>query len=241
MSLTIPKANVDESGAALARRRLWLTAGWLAIAHVVLVFAGAALGHSLQLGDSASKATDALVESSLTRIYLGGYLSFLGFLVFLVVGLLLARLLRGEGEVSGWVSSCIAGSAVTCVAVTVASGFAAGAAALYDGHHGASLVTVTTVNDIRNLAFILTGGLVGLFVLSVAAAGRITGALPRWVSTSGVVLGVLSIAAVPGGRLGLTNVSTMLWFVWFVALGVAALHRNRRRPSRPAGAAAGAA
>ena len=53
MSLTIPVANVDaESVAAVTRRRLWLTAAQLAIAHVVLVFAGAALGHSLQPGDS---------------------------------------------------------------------------------------------------------------------------------------------------------------------------------------------
>jgi hypothetical protein len=209
-----------------ARRRLWVAAGALLLAHVVLLFASAAFTHSLQLGDDATTAATALSGSSMPRNFLGGYLGLLAFLDFLVVAMLLASLLRREGEASTWLSSCIAASAITYVAVTMATGFAAGAAALYDGHHGAPLAAVTTVNDIRNFGFVLSGAVVGLFALSIAGAVHITGDLPRWVSVSGFVVGVVSIAAVPGARTGLISASTMLSFLWLVALAVAAIRRG---------------
>ena len=205
------------------RRRLWRTAGWLSIAHVALLFAGAGLGTSLQLGDPAGTARSALVTSSLATIVAGGYLTYVGFLVLLVDGLLIARLLRGTDELTGWLSSCIAGTTVAWVATTLAAGLAAGAAAVYDGHHGASLETVTTVNDVRNVAFILTGGLAGLFLVAVAAAGRRTRLLSRPLTLTAAILGVASVVAVPGARVGLTTVTTMGWFVWFVAFGISAV------------------
>ena len=54
-------------------------------------------------------------------------------------------------------------------------GLAAGAAALYDGHHGAPLATITTVNDVRNFAFFLSIGVLGVFTLAVAGAGGVPG------------------------------------------------------------------
>lgn len=208
------------------RRRLWVVAGALLLGHVVLLFAGAAFTHSLQLGDDAPAATAALSVSSMPRNFVGGYLGLLAFLDFLVVAMLLASLLHRQGEASTWLSSCIAASATTYVAVTIATGFAAGAAALYDGHHGAPLAAVTAVNDIRNFGFVLSGAVVGVFALSIAGAVRITGDLPRWVSRSGIIVGVVSIAAVPGARTGLSSASAMLSFLWLAALGVAAIRRG---------------
>ena len=72
-----------------SNRRLWRAAGWLAIAHVVLLFVGAALLNALELGDKASVASDALVTSSLAKSYAGGLAQFVGFLVFLVLAMLL--------------------------------------------------------------------------------------------------------------------------------------------------------
>jgi hypothetical protein len=192
----------------------------------VLLFAGTAFTHSLQLGDDATAAASALNASSMPRNFVGGYLGLLAFLDFLVVAMLLARLLRGQDEASSWLSSCIAASAITYVAVTIATGFAAGAAAIYDGHHGAPLAAVTAVNDFRNFGFLLCGAVVGVFALSVAAAARMSGDLPRWVSVSGFVVGVLCIAGVPAARTGLIGVSTMLLFLWLAALGVAAIRRG---------------
>ena len=217
-----------------AHRRLWLTAGWLALGYVVLTFAGVALEYSLQLGQSRQDQIKQLVQSSLSRNYAGGYVEYLSVLVFLVGALLFARLLRGgrDDDTSGWLSSCISGSAVVYVAITIATGFAAGAAALYDAHHGAPLTTVATVNHIRDFAFYMSGGVIGVFTICVGGAGRVTGLLPRWISYAGVAIGAFAILAVPGARIGLVNVSTMLWFVWMVALGVAALRTGRSRVTR---------
>ena len=215
--------------AARTHRRLWMGAGWLLIAYIAVTFAGVGFESSLLLGDKPSLASKALVQSSMTKNFTGGYIEFLATLIFLVGALLIAKLLRGPGVAGEWLSSCIAGSALVGVAITVAVGFSAGAAALYDGHHGASLATVTTVNDIRNFSFILTGGLYGVFALAIAAAVWLTGALPRWVSYSGLVVGVLYIGSIPAARSHFDNVSTMIGFVWVLALGVAAL-RNARRP-----------
>ena len=211
-----------------AHRRLWLTAGSLMIGYVVLTFAGIGFQHSLMLGDSASSASAALVHSSMAKNFAGGYVEYLSTLVFLIGALLIGRLLRGDGVLGEWLSSCIAAGATVYVAITVAVGFAAGAAALYDGHHGAALATVTTVNDIRNFAFFLSGGLMGVFTLAVAAAVRVTGRLPRWVAYSGAVVGVLYLVTIPAAGNGALNVSTMVGFVWLIALGIAALRESRR-------------
>jgi len=210
-------------------RRLWLTAGWLLIAYVVLTFAGAVFQSQLTLGAKPSDAAKALVTSSLTKTYTGFYLEFIAALVFLVAALLLARLLRGEGETSAWLSSCIAGAAVTYVAVMGATGGAAGAAALYDGHHGASLATVTTVNDIRNIGFAISGGLAGVLVLAASGAGFITGRLPRWFVYAGFVVGVICIAAVPAVKAGAPQ--TLLWFLWLLVAGIIALRQARSASS----------
>lgn len=215
-----------------AERRLWLTAGWLLVGYVVLTFAGVGFEHSLMLGDKPSAASAALVESSLTKNFAGGYLEYLGTLVYLVGGLLVARLLRGDSATGEWLSSCIAAGAVVGVAVTVAVGYPAGAAALYDGHHGAPLATVTAVNDIRNFAFFLSGGLSALFALGVAGAVVLTRRLPRWVAYSGAALAVLYLVTIPGAGRGVFNVATLLGFVWLAALGVVSLRQARhRRPS----------
>ena len=112
-------------------RRLWLTAGWLMLGYVVLTFAGAIGGPTATIGDSKSNVTKSLVTSSMTKTFVSGYVEFIAALVFLAGALLIARLLRGTGELPGWLSSTIAAAAIVYVAVDVAAGAAAGAAAVY--------------------------------------------------------------------------------------------------------------
>jgi hypothetical protein len=212
-------------------RRLWLAAGWMLVAYVVLTFAGAVFQSQLTLGAKPADATKALVTSSLSRTYTGFAIEFVATLVFLAAALLLARLLRGEGETAAWLSSCIAGAAVTYVAVTVATGGAAGAAALYDGHHGAALATVTTVNDIRNIGYSLSGGIAGLLVLAASGSGLVTGLLPRWFVNAGFGVGVICIAAVPAVKAGAPQ--TMLWFLWLLIAGIIALRQARAASGSP--------
>jgi hypothetical protein len=217
------------SGPVVVPTRLWRIAGALAITHIVFVFAGVAFERSPELGAAADTTEAALVHSSLPTVFAGGYVEYLGFLVFLAAALLLSRLLRDTGPTAGWLSACIAGAAVTFTAVTFATGMAAGAAALYDGHRGVSLEVVTSVNDIRIFAFYLSAGVLGFFTLAVAAAIRVTAALPRWLSWTGFVVGVLGVASPALQAWDAVNIVSMLWFAWFLALGVVGL-RGPRRP-----------
>lgn len=227
---------------AATDRRLWLVAGWLLIGYIVLTFAGVSFEHSLMLGDSPDKVKAALVDSSMTKNFAGGYVEYLATLLLLVGGLLVARLLRSETATGGWLSSVMTAAVTIQVAITLAVGFAAGAAALYDAHHGATIATATTVNDIRNFAFFLTGGVAGVFAISASAAVLSTGRLPRWLGYAGIVVGVLSIAAVPAARTGVINLATILGFVWIVALAVTSLRRARTaRIGVPAGSPVGSA
>src|SRR4051794_30801609 len=218
----------DMTAPAPVHRRLWVTAGSLTIAFIVLTFTGVVFQYSLELGQSRQDGVKQLVETSLSRNYVGGYIEYVATLVLFVGLLLVARLLRGTGETTGWLSSCMNGSVVAYTAVTVAAGFAAGAAALYDAHHGASLATATAVNDIRNFSFFLSEGLIGTFLISAGVAGRATRLLPRWLCYAGIAIGAFSILAIPGARIGLQNVSIMLWFVWLLVFGVVALRSGGR-------------
>lgn len=208
-----------------ATRRLWVTAGWLIVGYVALTIAGAAFAPNSTIGDTKSHVTTALVTSSMTKVFASGYVEFIAGLVFLVASLLIARLLRGGSDLDGWLSSTVSATAIVYTAVEVAAG-AAGAAAVYNGHHGAPLAIVTTVDDIRNVAFSLSGGVAGLLTLAIAAGGRSTSLLPRWVSYTGYVVGVVMIAAVPAAKAGAPQV--LLWFAWLVALGIATLRVPRR-------------
>lgn len=207
-------------------RRLWCATGWMLVAFLVLTLAGAALQPQLTLGASASEASKALVTSSLGTSLTGGFIELLATLVFVAAALLLTQLLGTEGVTSRWLSSCAAGSAVTYAAVTIGVGFAAGAAALYDGHHGAPLATVTAINDVRDIAYALSSAVVGAFTLAVAGAGLVTRLLPRWLVYTGFVVGVICIAGVPLARAGEPQI--LLWFAWLLATGVVALRHARR-------------
>lgn len=211
-------------------RRLWLIAGWTMLGYVVLTFAGAVFESNVTLGDTPSHVTSGLITSSMTKLFTGGYIEFIAGLVFLVSALLVAQLLRGTGELTGWLSSCISAAAVTYTAVGAATGAAAGAAAVYNGHHGASLAIVTTVNDIRNIGFAVSGGIAGLLAIAIAAAGRVTGLLPRWFAYAGYVVGVLMIAGLLAAKAG--EPQTLLFYVWLVALGVIAVRVPRRTSAR---------
>ncbi|HET6910014.1 MAG TPA: hypothetical protein VFH54_11795 [Mycobacteriales bacterium] len=210
---------------AATHRRLWLTTGWLTIAFVVLTFVGIIPQKAVTLGDKPASVKQALVTSSMSKAFAGYYVEFVAGLVFLAAMLLLARLLRGGGETTEWLGSCVSAAAIVYVAVSLATGGAAGAAAIYDGHHGASLATVTTVNDIRNIGYAISGGVAGLLVLAASGAGIATRLLPRWLCYAGFVVGVVLIAAVPAVKAGAPQ--TMLWFLWLVVIGVVCLRRAR--------------
>jgi hypothetical protein len=220
-------------------RRWWRIGGGLVVAHVVLALVSAAAEQTPQLRASVGTREAALVHRSMTTVFAGGYLEFVGMLVFLAAALLMAQLLRGAGVLPGWLASCIGAAALTATAITLAGGSAAGAAAVYQGHHGVDLDILTTANDVRNFAFYLFAGVLGVFALAVAGAVRATGTLPRWLSHTGFVVGAVCLVAPALQAWDTVNFAMLLWYVWFLALGVVAL-RGPRSVVLPAEQPAGA-
>lgn len=221
-------------------RGLWRIAGWLAVVHVVLMLGSFALQRVSPLGAGTATVVKDHVTWSMTKGFMGGYLTGVSFLVFLLLASLLGRLLRGGTEISGWLSSTIVASGSLYVAVTLAGVLPALGAALYDGHHGAPLSTVTAFDHMHWFAVFTATLVLGVFILTVSVAVWMTGVLSRWVSYSGFVAGVACLVAVPGARAGLVDDATLVWVVWFLGFAVAALRGPRPVPrqatSRPAAA-----
>jgi hypothetical protein len=209
---------------------LWRVAGGLAIAHVVLLFAGASQERTTSLGDSTGGARRALVEGGLARTMAGGYVEAFAFVLLLPVLAFLASAVGTRTAVGRWAASTSLIAGVCYVAVTLATGLPAGAAALYGGHHGGDLATAVMVNDVRNFAFYLSLLVLGLQAVALGVAARSDGFSPRWTGLGGVVVGVLLMAGVAGAGLGLHDYASLIWMVWWIGVAIALI---RNAPTAP--------
>jgi hypothetical protein len=204
--------------------KLWRIFGVLAIADIAVMFAGIAVeGMTPELGSSHHNLVKGLTEGGLTTRFAGGYVEALSSIVFLFAALLLARLVRGTTETTGWLASVMSATAVLNAGSALIVGFPAGAAAIYDGHHGASLDVITTMNDLRNFAFFLSVALLGVFTICAGVALLATRTMPRWLAWAGVVVGALSVVSVAGAGSGAHNLGNMAQMIWWVVLAVYAL------------------
>ncbi len=212
---------------------LWRLVATLAAVHVVLMFGSFALQRIAPLDAAPSVVIADHADWSMTRGFAGGYLTFASFLVFLLAATLLARLLRGRDEFSGWWSSTVAATAAVYVAVSVCGELAPLGVALYAGHHGATSDALAMLVGLHWFAVYLATGVLGLFTVAVAAASRTSGVLPRWVGYSGFAVGALAIVSVPAAGAGLSDAATAVWALWFLALGTAAWRWARTCAERP--------
>lgn len=211
------------------RDTLWVVAGVLAIAHVVLMLGSFALQRVAPLGASSAVVVADHVTWSMSEGMGGGYLTAVSFLVFLVEASLLSTLLRGTTDQTRWCASALTGSGVLYVAATFAA-LANLGGALYVGHHHADVATVTALVDVHWFAVYVAILALGVFTVATSAAVLLTEALPRWVGFSGLGVGAICLVATPWAG---PNVGTLVWLVWFVALGVSAT-RAVATESRPA-------
>ena len=198
----------------------WRVAGGLAIGHVVLLFAGFSQERSRVLGGSLGDARRALTEGSLGRIMAGGYVESLSFVVLLPALVFVARAVGTRTEVGRWASQTALAAGVAYVAITLATGMPAGAAALYAGHHGGDLRTAVMLSDIRNFAFFLSLLALALQAIATGVAARADRFSARWVGIGGIVVGTLLLVGVAGAGAGLHDFASLLWMVWWVGVGV---------------------
>jgi hypothetical protein len=204
---------------------LWRVAGGLAIAHVVLLFAGFSQERSFSLGDSGALARHALVDGSLARSMAGGYVESLSFVLLLPALAFLSHAVGTRTALGRWAASTSFVAGVCYVAITLATGMAAGAAALYDAHRGGDVATAVMITDVRTFAFFLSLLVLGLQAVALGVAALSDRFSPRWTGLGGIVVGVLLFAGVAGAGLGLHDYAAMVWMVWWIGVAVA-LIRN---------------
>lgn len=179
-------------------KRLWRIAGTLCIAHVVLLLAGYSQQRSPVFGASPGAIASLYAGVPATRMYAGGFLVTLAWLVLLAAVTLVARLLRGPGDSAGWLASLILAAGTTATVVTLASSYATAGAAYFAASHGYPADVVAGLNMISKFSDFIAIIASGLCALAVGAAGLAGRRLPRWAAWISVVTGVVCLAAGTG-------------------------------------------
>ena len=119
-------------------RGLWRLAGGLAIAHIVLLLAGFSQEPAVLLSDSADVVLRTLVAANVGQAMAGGFVESLSFVVLLPVLVFLARAIGQRTEAGRWATQTALAAGVSYVAINLATGMPAFAAALY----GLSLIHI---------------------------------------------------------------------------------------------------
>jgi hypothetical protein len=153
----------------------------------------------------------------------------LGFAVFLVfLGYLYRQLRRAEGA-EGWGAAVALSAGVVTMAVKLGSANAMLASELHPNQLTSDLAR--TLNDLGGGGFVISGYLYGIFVLAAAGSAFASRALPRWLSISGLVVGVLTVAAGTAGILeptGYVPVPFLLCLAWVLVTSIVLTTRGRR-------------
>jgi hypothetical protein len=206
--------------------RLWQLAGALCLTHVALIPVGLSLQQAPLLDDGVRGITDAYVEGDITRVFTGGVLESLGFLLLIPALVFLARVLGRRTEAGAWAAQTGLLCGVAYVAVTFAVGFPAGAVAMYGAQHGLDLDAAFALNNLRIFGYFLSLLLLGGSTLGFALAALADRFHPRWFGGFGIATGLLLLCSTPLAGLGQQDWGTLAWMVWLVGVGVLMLRHT---------------
>ncbi len=220
-------AEADGPGTrAYVSPTLWRLAGGFAIAHVVLLFAGLSQEILVEGGVSLPKLQEVYGSANLTRVFTGGYVEAMSFLLLTAAVVIIARVFGRRTEAGQVAAQTFLALGVVFIASTLAVGFAPGAAAMYGSQHGADIHAVAMVNDIRNYGYVLQVAIQGGMALALGIAALAEKLFVKWVGWAGAVLGAACVVAVPLAN----NVFGLVWLIWWVGLGVLLLRGPRTAP-----------
>jgi len=204
-----------------------VTGGALALTHVVLVVAGVLIQGTPNLREGEAGIQASYVGGDKTRIFTGGYLEVIAFMCLIPAVIFLGRAVGTRSEAARWAAQTGAAFGVAYVALTVGTGFAPGAAALWGAQNGLDPTTALVVNNVRNFAYYLGLAVLGAHALCVGAAALADRWSPRAVGWGGVLVGVLLLVSVPFAGYDAVDPASVVWLVWWCALSVQLL---RHRP-----------
>lgn len=208
--------------------RPWRWAGGFALAHVVVLFAGFSQEVAVTHDTSLAKLQDAYGSADLTRVFAGGYVESMSFVVLIPALVLIGRLFGRRTEIGQVAGQAFVAFGLVYAAATLAVGFAPGAAAMYAAHHDVPIATIAMVNDIRNYGFYLQVAVSLAMALALGVAALAERVHARWVGWGGVTIGALGILITPLAQ----NAASMLELVWWVGLGVLLLRGTPASLSR---------
>jgi uncharacterized protein DUF4386 len=223
-----PALSTEHGTEHAVPRPLWRVAGVLAITHVVLLFAGFSQEKSVELTDGPGDVARTFGGGSIARIFAGGYVESVSFLVLLPALVFLARAVGRRTEAGRWAAQTGLAAGLTYVAITLATAMPAGAAAVYGAqHHLAGAGTLAVVDDVRTFAFYLSLAALGVHAIATGVAALSDGVMRRWLGWGGIVTGVLLLLGMPVQRwFDGVNISSMVWMVWWVGVGVSLIRRG---------------
>ena len=231
----MPSRSADAGGMTLQLERtttqtttptaLWRAAGVLALAHVVVIMTGLVITNPPLLEDGTAGIRESYAEGNLTRIFAGGYLEVLGFVLVIPVLVFVARNVGRSTELGRWAAQTSLAAGLIYVAITIAVGFGAGAAAAYGVHHGLDLDTALALNNVRNIGYFLSLAVLGASCVGVGVAALQDGFSPRWTGWGGIVTGLSLFTCVPLAAFAAQDLPTLVWTVWWIGVGVQLIRR----------------
>ena len=168
--------------------------------YVLAILIGNGLAEGGESGGDDAAAVLAELQRGLTPVQAFGLtLEILGFLLFLVFLGALYRTLRRAEASDGWLAVTALGAGLVTVAVKVGSIGPGMAARLRAQDLSPELAR--SLEDIGDASFVISGYTMGIFLAAAALATLVNRVVPRWLASTGVVVGVLTVAAGTAGIL----------------------------------------
>jgi hypothetical protein len=189
--------------------------------YVVAVMVGNAIATAGQSNVESGQAVLADLQHRGTAQSVGLAMEILSFVALMVFLGFLYRALRRAERPDGWAAAAAFGVGLIATAVKLAS--AAPGLAAYLRRDDLTPLLARTLDDLGGGAFVVSGYTFGIFVALAAGSAFGSLALPRWLSISGLVVGVLTIAAGIAGALspaGYVPIPFLLCLAWILTTSI---------------------
>jgi len=209
----------------------------LGIASIVLVATGFAIAAPTEatLTSSEGEVVAFYTEAGLAKTLTGGLIEVIGLVLFLGFAAMLTSRVRGSAMADELLAPTARMAATSYVALCLAPGMSAGAAALWLAHHGTTDAAVlTALNDLRSLSYFISLVPFAVFLVAAGTAARTTRSLPGWATVSAIVIGVALAASLPFAADGATDMAGLVGLLWVLAVSVTLLRRPERAGEQPA-------